>query len=59
MRDLATRKVHHMLMVEPFCPVLMLLQVVMTQAMLQEAWDGLRGAVTIAYPQGLPEYDEV
>jgi hypothetical protein len=34
-------------------------QVVITQAMLQEAWDGLRGAVTIAYPQGLPEYDEV
>jgi hypothetical protein len=35
------------------------LQVVVTRAMLQEAWDGLRGAVTIAYPQGLPEYDEV
>jgi hypothetical protein len=33
--------------------------VVITQGMLQEAWDGLRGAVTIAYPQGLPEYDEV
>ena len=37
-----------------FCPVLMLWQVVITQAMLQEAWDGLRGAVTRAYPQGLP-----
>jgi hypothetical protein len=38
---------------------LIVVQVVITQAMLQEAWDGLRGAVTIAYPQGLPEYDEV
>ena len=26
---------------------------------MQEAWDCLRGAVTIAYPEGLPEYDEV
>lgn len=26
---------------------------------LQEIWDSLRGAVMIAFPQGLPEYDEI
>jgi len=31
----------------------------LTVKFMQEAWDCLRGAVTIAYPEGLPEYDEV
>ncbi|KAL7753016.1 hypothetical protein RI367_001467 [Sorochytrium milnesiophthora] len=31
----------------------------LTRAKLQEAFDNIRGAVTIAYPMGLPEYDPV
>ena len=31
----------------------------MSSTELQEAQDSLRGAVTMAFPQGLPNYDEV
>mmetsp|Transcript_43179 Transcript_43179/g.111954 ORF Transcript_43179/g.111954 Transcript_43179/m.111954 type:complete len:217 (+) Transcript_43179:572-1222(+) len=30
-----------------------------TRALLQNALDGLKGAIMIAYPEGLPEYDPV
>jgi hypothetical protein len=34
-------------------------RVALTAEMLQEKIDNIRGAVTIAYPMGLPEYDDV
>lgn len=35
------------------------MRVALTAEMLQEKIDNIRGAVTIAYPMGLPEWDEV
>ena len=34
-------------------------KVVLTQAMLEESIDNIRGGVMIAFPQGLPEWDLV
>lgn len=34
-------------------------KVVLTQAMLEDSIDNIRGAVMIAFPQGLPEWDLV
>ena len=34
-------------------------KVLLTKAALEEAIDNIRGAVMIAFPQGLPEWDRV